>query len=101
MFLLWESFLKEMDVSDSKKKKGQATNPTLRGVKSLAFLTILLFSVWFAGIPGWEETCLTEHPPTQGVLSQQKGAWESVGTVSATWTSLCSASEVTEPYREE
>lgn len=62
----------------------------------MAFLTILLFSVWFAGIPGWKETCLTEHPPTQGVLSQQKGAWESVGTVSATWTSLCSASEVTE-----
>lgn len=45
-----------MEVSDQKKKKGAATNPTLGGIKSLAFLTILLFSVWFVGIPGWEET---------------------------------------------
>lgn len=57
MFLLWESFVEEMEVSDSKEKEEKlATKPTLRGVKSLAFLMMLLFSVWFAGIPWWEET---------------------------------------------
>lgn len=45
MFLLWESFVKEMEVSDSKEKEEKlATKPTLRGVKSLAFLMMLLFS---------------------------------------------------------